>query len=230
MISPPVIAPQSSIFLDNLTVTVANRKGEKIYYTLDGREPVSGGTVYTGPILLDTTAVLKARSIGKKERSSAVVEAKFEKVTLIPSLVPEKSLSPGLVYRYFEGGWDWLPDFDTLTAVQNGVVPQPDIRFLQKKDSIGVVFSGYIKIPADGIYTFYTRSDDGSRLKVAGKPVVENDGLHGMQEQADQIALKKGIHAIEAAFFEKSGDEGLEVFFEGPGLKKMQLPAALLFN
>jgi hypothetical protein len=230
MISPPVITPASSLFLENIEVTVNNRKGETIYYTLDGREPISGGTVYSGPIILDTTTVLKVRSKGKKDRGSAVVEAKFEKVTPTVSLIPEKALSPGLEYHYFEGGWDRLPDFDTLIAVQSGVIPQPDLRYRLREDSIGLKFSGYINIPRDGIYTFYTRSDDGSRLIIAGKPVVENDGLHGIQEQKGQIALKKGIHAIKVVFFEKSGDERLEVLFEGPGLKKMQLPSAMLFN
>src|SRR5205085_2412141 len=44
-------------------------------------------------------------------------------------------------------------------------------------------FSGAINAPKDGSYTFWTSSDDGSRLYVDGKLVVNNDGLHGMEEK-----------------------------------------------
>jgi len=230
MISPPMSSPSSSLFLESIEVTVSNRKGETICYTLDGTEPTPADSVYSSPLKIDTTVVLKVRSFGKKERSSAVVEAKFEKVIPKPAVIPERSMSPGVVFQYFEGPWDQLPDFDTLTFVQNGIASRFDLSYRQRDDSIGFRFSGYIRVPRDGIYTFYSRSDDGSRLRVADKRVVENDGLHGMQEQIGQVALQKGYHSIGLNYFEKAGDQGLQVFFEGPGIKKQEIPSEILFH
>jgi len=230
MISPPVILPATSLFLNDLEVTITNRKGEAIRYTLDGSEPTSTARVYSGPIPIDTTTILKACSFGKMAGSSATVQAKFEKVSPLPAVILERSPVAGLRYQYFEGNWNQLPDFDTLTFRRSGVTSRFDLSNKQRDDLIGLRFSGYIKVLRDGVYTFYTRSDDGSRLYVAGKRVVENDGLHGMQEQSGQIALQQGYHPLELGFFEKSGDQGLEVFYAGPMIKKQEVPAYLLFH
>lgn len=39
--------------------------------------------------------------------------------------------------------------------------------------NIGLICDGYIDIPADGIYSFYTYSDDGSTLAIDGRTVVD---------------------------------------------------------
>ncbi len=117
----------------------------------------------------------------------------------------------GLNFSYYEGSWNNLPDFDALTPVQTGVVKYFDIRPRQRDDNYGFKFTGFVKIPANGRHTFFTRSDDGSRLFIGSKRVVDNDGLHSSQEKTGKIRLKKGLHPITVTFFEKGGDEILEV-------------------
>ena len=42
--------------------------------------------------------------------------------------------------------------------------------------------------PGDpGAYTMSLESDDGSRLYLDGKPVIDNDGLHGMRERSTDL-------------------------------------------
>ena len=66
-------------------------------------------------------------------------------------------------------------------------------RLHPRPDGWGVVFSGYIDIPADGLYTFTVNSDDGSRLFIAGVQVVDNDGSHSATEVAgDYRAAEEG--------------------------------------
>jgi hypothetical protein len=43
-------------------------------------------------------------------------------------------------------------------------------------------------------YTFGVSSNDGSKLFIAGKLVVDNDGGHGANLIHGEIALKAGIH------------------------------------
>jgi len=71
----------------------------------------------------------------------------------------------GLDYRCCEGQW-WrlLPNFDHMAAAASGVTDRFDIGVRSRDNHVGVQFSGYINIPRDGDYTFYVRSDDGSRL------------------------------------------------------------------
>jgi len=89
-------------------------------------------------------------------------------------------------------------------------------------------FSGSIQIPKDGSYTFFTTSDDGSRLYIDGKLVVNNDGLHGMDEKSAKVTLKAGAHAIIVTYFNNGGGEGLSVSWQGPGAQKQILKASAL--
>lgn len=70
----------------------------------------------------------------------------------------------GLRYRCFEGEWTRLPNYDRLTPVKAGIVPNFDIGVRSRQEYVGLDFKGLLKIPRDGNYTFYLTSDDGSQL------------------------------------------------------------------
>ena len=52
--------------------------------------------------------------------------------------------------------------------------------------------------PEDGVYTFQTRSDDGSVLYIHGEQVVNNDGSHAAIPATGMVALKKGFIPYKA--------------------------------
>ena len=52
------------------------------------------------------------------------------------------------------------------------------------------------------------RALHGSKLWIGPQLVVENDGLHGMQERTGSIGLQAGKHAITIGFFERGGGAG----------------------
>ncbi len=131
-------------------------------------------------------------------------------------------------YEYYEGTWDALPNFDALTAVRAGLGAGFDIGLRDQDDNFGFRFRAYIDIPRDGTYTFYTTSDDGSKLYINTSLVVNNDGLHGSQERGGSISLTQGSHLIEVTYFEKGGDNVLYVQYEGPGIEKGAIPDEVL--
>ncbi|GEM_PF-5716064 len=136
---------------------------------------------------------------------------------------------PGVAYRYFEGNYELLPDFDTLTPTMEGVAPNFDIGVAVAADYFALEFTGYIDVAMDGMYTFYLQSDDGSRLSINDMLMVDNDGLHGaMMEIPGQVMLTAGKHPIVVTFFEAMGDESLVVSYEGPGIAKVPIPDAVL--
>ncbi|MEO0473785.1 MAG: PA14 domain-containing protein, partial [Bacteroidota bacterium] len=138
--------------------------------------------------------------------------------------------SKGLAYQYYHGSWDQLPDFDTLTAITSGLADNFDIGLRSQNDNFAFRFRGFILIPTGGTYTFYTSSDDGSKLFINGAMVVDNDGLHSNQERSGQINLTAGFHPIEGQFFEKGGNQVMEVRFQGPGISKQLIPDEVLFH
>ena len=50
-------------------------------------------------------------------------------------------------------------------------------------DYFGFRYTGYIQVPVDGIYTFYTTSDDGSRLYVGGARFQPPPHVAGRRER-----------------------------------------------
>lgn len=134
----------------------------------------------------------------------------------------------GLDYKYYEGGWSNLPDFSKLITKKTGTCTKFDITQRLRDWNFGFVFKGYVYVPADGKYTFYTKSDDGSKLYIGNKTVVNNDGKHGTEEVSGTIGLKKGKHAIKVEYFENTGGEVLEVRYKGPTKSKQLIPASAL--
>lgn len=137
----------------------------------------------------------------------------------------------GLNYRYYEGDWNNLPNFDALSPVSTGTVSTFSLSPRRLSDRFGFVFEGFVNVPTDGQYTFFTTSDEGSRLFIGQTVVVENDGLHAATERSGRIGLKAGKHAIRVLYFEKTGrQQSLDVKYEGPGLSKRSIPASALFR
>lgn len=84
--------------------------------------------------------------------------------------------------------------------------------------------TGAGSIQQEGIYTFSTNSDDGSRLFIGNTLVADNDGLHPAQEVSGTIGLKAGQHAIRVEFFQRGGGYLLEVRYAGPSVPKQLIP------
>jgi cytochrome c2 len=84
-------------------------------------------------------------------------------------------------------------------------------------------FQGYFKVESDGNYQFTTVSDDGSRLLIDGKRVVDNDGVHPPQAVSGKTTLSKGLHKVVVEFMQAGGGAELAVEFEGPGFARQNL-------
>lgn len=137
--------------------------------------------------------------------------------------------APGLAYALYEGQWSSLPDFGALKPASSGRVERPSLA-LKAEGPFGLRYTGLLKVPAEGLYTFFTRSDDGSRLSVDGKRVVDNDGLHAERTIDGMVRLKAGLHPVVIDFFEAGGEKSLTVSWEGPGIPRQEIPAEAWFT
>ena len=142
----------------------------------------------------------------------------------------------GLRLRYYDlPALSVLPDFDALEPIGEEIstvvnYPSTGGVFINSglSDDVGAVLDGYFWAFLDGIYTFSTDSDDGSKLYIGDEVVVDNDGLHGMQTRSGTIALSAGHHQIRIEFFERGGGAGLIASAEGPGLNPAPISGLLL--
>ncbi|MHA7943861.1 carbohydrate-binding protein [Formosa sp. 3Alg 14/1] len=130
----------------------------------------------------------------------------------------------GINYKYYEGTWDNLPDFEYETPLSTGVTSNIGLTEATATNHYGFVFEGYIHAPSDGTYTLYAHSDDGSSVLINGVEILNNDGLHNAQEVSTQICLDEGYHNIKVNYFTASdSDSVLDIMYEGPGISKTTL-------
>jgi alpha-L-fucosidase len=224
---PKITAP-ATVFIDQLPVSFATDiPNATIRYTTDGTEPTAKSFIAAHPIYINQSVTIKAKIFNGENALSPASTASFKKVVLAPA----KNITAGnagLKYAVYDGKWTKLPDFASLKPALNGTVKSFDISARQGKDDYGYVFEGYVKIPADGFYTFYLSSDDGSRLWIDDL-LIDNDGLHALTEKSAEIPLSKGLHSIKLQFFQASGGDELYVDWKGPGFEKTLLPGSILF-
>jgi hypothetical protein len=224
---PPQFPDTRASFLHKKAVELLLRNpNADIYYTLDGTEPIRSSKCYTAPIRIDDTVTIKARSVWPNGEESVVVSKQYKKLSTYKRAVDPTIAEQGLKCEYYSGHWTKLPDFDQLEPVRASIVPKMDLGWVADiKQDFALRFTGFIRVGHTAVYSFFTHSDDGSRLTIAGQVVVNNDGVHGMAEQGGEIALGAGWHPIELVYFQGVGGLGLRVGFAGTGFDKQLIPA-----
>jgi len=222
----PVIEADSQILVNTLAVEMRTRSPDiVIRYTLDGSEPDAGAPVYDGPVTIDRTTTVRARSFHQGDPVSAVAEARFEKAAPLAALQVSGTV-PGLVRETYHGNWDVLPDFDALPVAARATVADLELPRSGRVEYVGHRFSGFIEVPADEVYRFLLTSDDGSRLSIDGRLVIDNDGLHGSQTGSGEIALAAGRHELTVEWFNKTGGADLGLRYQRVGRESEPVPAA----
>ncbi|WP_240487997.1 PA14 domain-containing protein, partial [Polaribacter vadi] len=122
----------------------------------------------------------------------------------------------------------------TSGAIKTGTVSDFNVTALQQiatpndVTTYSIRYTGYINIAATNTYTFYTSSDDGSKLYINGTEVVNNDGLHSNSEKEGDIFLNAGYHSITILFFENSGDHVLSASYKSSNISKTTIPFSIL--
>jgi hypothetical protein len=229
MVQPPFVKSGDLLFEKSTTVELAcETPNSTIRFTLDGTEPTESSPLYEKPIELTESATLKMKAFAPDRKASQVFTWKFEKA------VPKEAVSlpsakPGLIYDYFEKFFVNVTDLDLVDPVFSGLTDNFTIDEKKRENYFGFRYSGYIKVPKDGIYTFYIKSNDGSRLYIHGEELIENDANHGAVEEPGSIALKAGFHPIMVKYMQCGGGKSLLVRWSGQGMEKHEIQPKELF-
>jgi len=101
-------------------------------------------------------------------------------------------------------------------------------------DNFSVEWTGYINIPKDGTWTFYTLVDDGAEVRIETSPgnwtTVINKITRGggAYEFSGSRYLVAGWHGIRVRFHEYVGPASMRLYFSGPGTTKRVIPSSNL--
>lgn len=227
----PIIRPKAEgykkaggLFNESTSVVIENPNKEGVVrFTLDSSMPSKDSKSYKNPVPITANTVLKSALFKEDKIASTVTEAFFR--------IKRSTRKKPVDYEIF-----YLDNLSFLPALGN---KEPDVtgksfeitsdELKNKiKSNTAVRFTTQIEIDQANTYKFYLRSDDGSKLFVNGKPVVDNDGDHGVQEKDGEIHLEPGQHAIEVLWFNGGGDGWLDVFVETVHMPKQILSTTLL--
>jgi hypothetical protein len=146
--------------------------------------------------------------------------------------LPATGTSPkkqGVAYTYYEGKCKRVADIAACNKVKEGVMKNFSIEEVAVPDHFAYDFRTLVKIPERGVYRFYTFSDDGSKLYIDGKLIVDNDGGHSGRRAEGKVALEAGYHELHLLYFEDYMGQELEVGYSGRNVLETVLPDTMLF-
>jgi parallel beta-helix repeat protein len=149
-----------------------------------------------------------------------------------PLPVATEALStPGLSAEYFNG-----TDLSGPAIWQGGQTVDFDWGYGSplegvSADQFSARFTGEVSAPTSGLYTFYVTADDGMRLDVSGKRLIDDFTDHPATTASGQIELLAGQRAkVNLEYFENGGLASLKLEWSGPGIARQVVPTSALFS
>lgn len=137
----------------------------------------------------------------------------------------------GRVY-YIPEESEQLPDFARLRPV--GTISTTMLNIQPQSFTVGfpgvtdrfewfaIDYQGRIMLPQAGTYTFRLTSDDGSRLFIDGREVIDNDGIHGPDAKDGEATLSAGTHEVRVQYFQGPREEVALVLEWGPDAENLR--------
>jgi len=227
----PYISSNNLYFVGSTHLTLrCDTKGAEIRYTTDGCEPTQTSKLYTKPFEINESTIVKMRTFKDNMVQSFVVTEEVKKIDYRDAVLPGQ-IERGLLYDYYEGVYLSVDQLDRDEPVKSGIKPTFDLRVPEVEvERFGFEYNGFIKIPKDGIYTFYIESNDGSKLYLDGNELIDNDGDHTAIEKYRSVALRAGMHPIAVKYYQAGASKCLNVNWEGSEFARQEIPASILFH
>ena len=136
----------------------------------------------------------------------------------------------GLLGEYFD-------DKELRSRIATRVDPVVDFSWGRDRphpavgdDDFSVQWTGWVQPAYSEAYTFYAVADDGVRLSVDGRSVIEQWSDHYPTEHAGAIELQSGHrYRLRMRYYENSGEALVQLLWSSPSQAKEIVPAQRLY-
>jgi hypothetical protein len=144
--------------------------------------------------------------------------------------------APGLAVIYYQ---NYFKKLDEITKLGKGKPGAPILVLNHKTQDgnvltstaamgVGAKITGFIKFDKPGKYGMQMLSNDGARVTIAGKKILEDDGIHG-DEMSDLVEIaidQPGWYELAVDYFQRKGTSALQLFWTPPGGSQEIVPAS----
>jgi hypothetical protein len=207
-VQAPIISPADTIIAvgNHLSVQIATPDSKAVvHYSLDGTQVTESSPLYDKPLEISGNTVVKAKAFRDGYHPSSQSKEIYNYIDTVKN---------GIEWSLYPGAFKKVPVFAQLKPAGKGIVFKFGLKKIGvPKFNFALQQKSFIQIEKEGKYTFYISSNDGSKLYIDDKLVVDNDGEHGAKELSGSISLNKGMHKICAEYFQSGGGMALSVSF-----------------
>jgi len=124
---------------------------------------------------------------------------------LIPADSVLMELIPGLNWKFYGGDFPWVIAENNLKENDKGVGNNISGKEAGKKEGM-TCYEGFIKIPADGKYTFSMQTTGKAYLRLHEATLIDEDfGYQSNTKVIKDVYLKAGYHAIKLNYLLQKG-------------------------
>jgi hypothetical protein len=201
-------------FTFNLTVFGGDDvKAEQVHVTVDG-QPIT--YVVTGKRNNKGAEIRTCRGTLPSGLGEGAMRARIATVTSEPVYIDVQN--KGLVAYYYDlpnpGGYPKMPELGPLTCFF--VRKDPWVSFENANEfdlpfpaeTFAVEWHGALIVDTEGDYTFTCRSDDGIKIWLDNRLMLEDDNLHYQREKSSApMRLAPGTYPFRMEFFENNVHE-----------------------
>jgi len=202
----------------------------EVHYTTDGAIPTIKSPKYTEPVKFVAKTLVKAKTFWKTSKKTfESKETSFELVIPVLAASVTTNVKSGVLRGFYKGKGKKkkLPNLSEMKALKTAVVKVIDSTSFVGGKMYAQRFSGYIKIPQDGMYTFSNKVKQTISF-VSLDNAIQLENKNG-DEKSKTLPLKKGLHPITIDCFVGKGIPNINLQMEGPNMTKGKIPASLLF-
>jgi len=211
------MTPRSRIFHGQTKVSAENLvPGTVLRYTTDGTEPNKTSPLFDGAVAIRKTTTFALKAFWPDTELAPAYTpyvATYTATDLEPAVIAETT-RPGLRYELYELAERpmRLPDLAGLDPTRSGDVSPDwldggvDVTRIagDRLDAFALRLSGFIRVENDAVYRFHILGDDGARLVIDGKTVVNLDTHCVVDPWEDEgsIGLAAGLHRVDLYYYQ----------------------------
>jgi hexosaminidase len=191
-------------FAESVNLPFTSNRPAKFVYTLDGTEPTTSSAIYSQPIAINQSSVLKIRTVLPQETLGSIRTITLTKTSPLAS-ISASELQKGLRMKYVPtGNFTTSSQLNSVNDWKDTVVVNVNDFFkLKKKEETGgaAIFEGYIYVEKEGAWVLRCLAD---QLYLGNSLVIDNQQMKKNAQSDITLPLASGYHPIKVVLLNRA--------------------------